>query len=115
MGIGDALDIHAEKAGDECDRQKNKRDNGYKQRTAIELFGAKVRQFFMRQCRAFTDSLQFFGHAGASIGGFAQVDMVDIVKPGQIRLGNAVECLTLGRDETAVTDGLRSDFRDLTP
>jgi hypothetical protein len=82
MGIGDALDIHAKKAGDECDRQKNKRYNGYEQGAAIKLFRAKIRQFFMRQCRAFADGLQFFGHAGASISGFAQVDVVDIVKPG---------------------------------
>src|SRR3546814_2595818 len=112
MGKRNALHIHSEQACDERARQENERDEGNDQSTAVELFAAKTRQFSMGQRGSFTDCLQFFGHARASVRGFTKVDMIGRFQPGEIRLRQPFYRLTLWRDETAVADGLRTNFGD---
>ena len=111
MGIGDALDVHAEQAGDEGQRQEDEGDDRDVERALVDLLGAQVGDLLVEQGGALAHRLELLGHAGEAVGGLDDVQPVVLGQPVEVEPGQGAQRVAVGRDEAAEADRLRADLR----
>ena len=112
MGIGDAVDVHPEQAGDEGQRQEDEGDDRDEQRPLVDLLRAEIGQLLVEQRRTFPDRLQLLDHAREPVGGLADVQPVVLREPVEIQRREGDERVPVGRHEAPEGDRLRADAGD---
>ena len=110
--IGNAFDVHAQKAGDEGQRQEDEGDDRDQQRALVDLLGAQVGELLVEQGRALAHRLELLGHSGEAVGGLADVEPVVLGQPVEIERGQRQQGVAIGRDEAAIGDRLGADAGD---